>query len=426
MLLLPSQSNAQVEDFASNRLGGGEIVEYKTVTPKIIGANANLVSMGTAYIILFYDESEWDYDWEYETTKKNKKKDKNKIQPNSVAIYIPYTVNQKWTTELDRKYNSEMSIHIRGDQNDFDLNQHFGFSQQGDGEYTYDNAYSATDKGIFGEIEYNYLFSQRNKSQYEGEFSSAEEVLFSSAVEVLIDIYGNNVEIDLRKETQGDIWAYEYFIDAESIYKKINSLTIQVDLSPSRITSQQYDALETIKGYCEQLNNWDMKKCTPELFNLLKSMRDLRLKENIGLAGQTRFIPIEPKTQTKLRELLDSCARKGNPDAMLWSARINYAQYHYGPLSNCYPILKQYVTLATQGNADAIQDLKVISPQYLDEETWVAYLIWLKQRTDIGLYSPEFYNGQMQYIKKNVLDAGNVKPQRYNDYYEEEIRVGRF
>lgn len=391
MLVLPSKSNAQVEKILINN-PGFNLDKLKTITPEITGTASDMISMGECQVALLSEDPSYWEDY-YTENKKSKKKSSSSI----ILICISYTVKQEWTDELDKKYKPELSISLSNLQDGVNLSQYDDYytylrkiSNEDDEYEYYENAYSdnAVMQGIFGELEYKHNESTlREKSWYESEEG---DWIFGTS--------DDDVSISLLKDKTGYVWTYAEVSQCEELFKKFNKIRFEVSISPTDIQPEVHDALIKIRNYCQQLNDMDIKSCSPELFSILGAIRDLRIKNHIDIENQERFRPIRENQLKIIEKVIDSCAKKDNPDAMLWSARIHADTYSYNNRT-----IKYYLTLACQGNTEAIHELNLIDEDRMNEDNWVQYLLWLKDRTDVGLYSTELFNQHLQYIKKNFF-----------------------
>lgn len=361
---------AQVENLL-HFFPGREIIKQKKITLQIVGPDSNAIniSQNTAYVLLIED-------YGMIPTSPNKAK-RNRDENQKIVIVVPYSVNKI----SEQNYLPDLHITFNFDEQP-SLKYNFQFVSN----HNHYNCYNCYEKGIFGEIEYgtnDFIEYDADPTDY--------------------DYFELTIDMNDRQPNRF-FYAEAYSGVDKRIFNQIKKLTLHMKSAKDGLNPQQRNALIQIRNYCEQLEKLDTKACSRELFSILEAMRTLRINHNLDMETNRQFSTLTIEKERRIANLLDSCAQNGNPEAMLWAARINTVCDNESSYGTDFAGTMYYLTLALQGNPDAAKELEILASKKFNTAHWSSYISDLRAKKELGLISNDTYEMQVQYIKAHFLN----------------------
>lgn len=421
--LLPLCVSAQIESiFSETELAeNGLLVKQKNVPVQCLGKTGNFLSINSnqAQVVLYrVDLSQLAGGCEDEPLPKKAKR--KPIYNYIVLIGMSYTTHEQWNKELNLDYLPDLHLKFNGTDNTPEFQDWFPYF---DFNFKDENGLvpllglsshaECVLKGILGGIEIEKDNQQTAPDTKEGWLDLFEE-MGDAALTLRLD--------DLKSAGSFMAVANSDPTNVQAIYERIDGLSILTEIEDSGLSLKKYEALTQLEDYAARIGNWDCHQDLAGLLTLFNAARSICQKENIDFDLSCQHFELSGSKYEEIIEEVFSHAKKGNPEAMLWTARFimndllpdPYMQRQ--PVSEIQDAIYYYLTLALQGNTVAAKELKTISAGNFCIDNWVRYQQWLNNLNDLDLISTETYEQQMLYIRTHIIQTKSYRTtKKYND-----------
>lgn len=389
VLLIPFSSKAQISKYELyDYFYGYSISKQKSIKTQITGSHSDFITISTDSVqVLLLKDDYGDYASDnHPQKKKNKSKKEQSTENGKTVLYIPYSEIKSWDNSLDYNYQPKINITLKtaGLPLLGKLEKGIEFA---DFYYGDSYSYSCYEKGIFGEL----LYDDGNESN----LNSDDD--WGNWEDVIEDDNNSVFTFDIDRMIQEGYLLFEL---SNVTYNDLNNIDIEIHLEPTTLSPEQAKALVEIRDYCNKLDNWNTENSSQELFSILDTMRELRLRDSIDLTKNYRFLTTRVEQEVKIVDHIDSLAQTGDERAMLWAARIGCV------CGDIFTAIKYYVMLASQGNSVAANEIQLCSVKSIGDTDWSMVASYFNGFKEIGLMTEENYSQIIQYIKNEIIGKG--------------------